>query len=142
MMRFDRFTERAQDAAMRAYEILQRYNHAQADTEHLFLSLIEQPDGSVPEILKKLGIISEDVRERLDDALLRVPKVSSMPNMSVGQVYITPRLKRVLDYAQKEATRLGDKYVSTEHLFLGIISEKGTPTAQILKKFNIRLKVN
>ncbi len=138
MMRFDRFTERAQDAAMRAYEILQRYNHAQADTEHLFLSLIEQPDGSVPEILKKLGIISEDVRERLDDALLRVPKVSSMPNMSVGQVYITPRLKRVLDYAQKEATRLGDKYVSTEHLFLGIISEKGTPTAQILKKFNIK----
>ena len=53
MMRFDRFTERAQDAAMRAYEILQRYQHNQVDTEHLFLALLEQPDGLTPQILEK-----------------------------------------------------------------------------------------
>ena len=56
MMRFDRFTERAQDAAMRAYEILQRYQHSQADTEHLFLALLEQPNGLIREILEKKGI--------------------------------------------------------------------------------------
>ena len=50
-MRFDKFTERAQDAAARAYEIVQRYGHTQVDTEHLFLALLEQDDGAVPQIL-------------------------------------------------------------------------------------------
>ena len=50
-MRFDRFTERAQDAAARAYEILQRYSHNQVDTEHILLALLEQPEGLVPAIL-------------------------------------------------------------------------------------------
>ncbi|HXV98960.1 MAG TPA: Clp protease N-terminal domain-containing protein, partial [Anaerolineae bacterium] len=59
MMRFDKFTERAQDAAMRAYEILQRYQHSQADTEHLLLALLEQPNGLIPEILEKMGIEPE-----------------------------------------------------------------------------------
>ena len=65
MMRFDRFTERAQDAAMRAYEILQRYHHSQADTEHLFLALLEQPNGLVPEILENLAIEPEMVMDRI-----------------------------------------------------------------------------
>ena len=53
MMRFDRFTERAQDAAARAYEILQRYGHNQVDTEHILLALLEQPDGVMPQILEQ-----------------------------------------------------------------------------------------
>jgi ATP-dependent Clp protease ATP-binding subunit ClpC len=137
MMRFDRFTERAQDAAMRAYEILQRYSHAQADTEHLLLALLEQPEGSIPEILEHLNIDPEHVREQVDEILLRSPRVSGMPNMAVGQVYITPRLKRVLDNAQGEAKNLNDEYISTEHLFLAIVSERGTATAKILSEHGI-----
>ena len=136
-MRFDRFTERAQDAAMRAYEILQRYSHSQADTEHLLLALLEQPDGAIPEILQHLGVDAEDMRDRVDDILLRAPKTSSMPNMAVGQVYITPRLKRILDNAQKEAADLNDEYVSTEHMFLAILDEKETATAKILTALGI-----
>ncbi len=137
MMRFDRFTERAQDAAMRAYEILQRYSHAQADTEHLLLALLEQPDGSIPEILEQLNIDPEHVREQVDEILLRSPRVSGMPNMAVGQVYITPRLKRVLDNAQGEAKNLNDEYISTEHLFLAILGERGTATAKILSEHGV-----
>jgi ATP-dependent Clp protease ATP-binding subunit ClpC len=55
MMRFDRFTERAQDAASRAYEIVQRYGHSQVDTEHVFLALLEQQDGAVPQILAAIN---------------------------------------------------------------------------------------
>ena len=55
MIRFDRFTERAQDAAARAYEILHRYGHSQVDTEHILLALLEQTDGVVPQILEKTG---------------------------------------------------------------------------------------
>jgi ATP-dependent Clp protease ATP-binding subunit ClpC len=137
MMRFDRFTERAQDAAMRAYEILQRYSHAQADTEHLLLALLEQPEGAIPEILEHMDVEVENLRERIDDILLRSPKVSGSPNMAVGQVYITPRLKRVLDNAQTEANNLNDEYISTEHLFLAIMGERGTATAKILNDFGV-----
>ncbi len=137
MMRFDRFTERAQDAAMRAYEILQRYKHAQADTEHLLLALLEQPEGTVSDILRDLAVEPEELRERVDDILQRSPKVNMMPNMAVGQVYITPRLKRILDQAQVEAQKLNDEYISTEHLFLSIVAERGTATARTCGELGI-----
>ena len=137
MMRFDKFTERAQDAAMRAYEILQRYQHSQADTEHLLLALLEQPNGLIPEILEKMGVEPEMVVARLDQVLSAAPKVGGMVNMAVGQVYITPRLKRVLDNAQEEAKNMQDEYISTEHLFLAICGERGTPSARILQEVGI-----
>jgi ATP-dependent Clp protease ATP-binding subunit ClpC len=137
MMRFDKFTERAQDAAMRAYEILQRYQHSQADTEHLLLALLEQPNGLIPEILEKMSVEPELVMARLDQVLSAAPKVGGMVNMAVGQVYITPRLKRVLDNAQEEAKAMQDEYISTEHLFLAICSERGTPSARILQELGV-----
>jgi ATP-dependent Clp protease ATP-binding subunit ClpC len=137
MMRFDKFTERAQDAAMRAYEILQRYQHSQADTEHLFLALLEQPNGLIPEILEKVGVDPEMIIDKVDQVLEASPKVGGMVNMAVGQVYITPRLKRVLDNAQEEAKNMQDEYISTEHLFLAVCEERGTPTARILQEAGI-----
>jgi ATP-dependent Clp protease ATP-binding subunit ClpC len=65
MMRFDRFTERAQDAAQRAAEIIQRYGHNQIDTEHILLALIEQPQGVITQILEKLNIDIEELSTRL-----------------------------------------------------------------------------
>jgi ATP-dependent Clp protease ATP-binding subunit ClpC len=137
MMRFDKFTERAQDAAMRAYEILQRYQHSQADTEHLFLALLEQPNGLIPEILEKIGVDPEMISHRIDQILSAAPRISGMVNMAVGQVYITPRLKRVLDNAQEEAKAMQDEYISTEHLFLAICSERGTPCARVLQEVGV-----
>ncbi|HEX9921564.1 MAG TPA: AAA family ATPase [Anaerolineae bacterium] len=132
-MRFDKFTERAQDAAMRAYEILQRYQHSQADTEHLFLALLEQPDGLVPDILEQIGVEPEMIMAQLDQILSATPKVGGTVNMAVGQVYITPRLKRVLDNAHEEAKNMQDEYISTEHILLAISSERGTSSARILQ---------
>jgi len=139
MMRFDRFTERAQDAAMRAYEILQRYQHSQADTEHLFLALLEQADGLIPRVLEALGVDPNQVRERVESVLQSSPKtrMPDMGPMAVGQVYITPRLKRVLDLSNEEANRLNDEYISTEHIFLAICGERGTPTARILQEMGL-----
>jgi len=137
MMRFDRFTERAQDAAMRAYEILQRYQHSQADTEHFFLALLEQPDGLIPRIFEKINIEPEMLMDRLDKVLSASPKVGGAVNIAVGQVYITPRLKRVLDNAQEEATTMQDEYISTEHLLLAICNERNTPSARILQEVGV-----
>ncbi|MEA3337648.1 MAG: AAA family ATPase [Chloroflexota bacterium] len=134
MMRFDRFTERAQDVAMRAYEILQRYQHSQVDTEHLFLAMLEQPDGLTTQILEQLNAPAPVIRGKLDEHLQNAPKTApGSPAGQVSQVFITPRLKRVIDVANEEASKLKDDYISTEHLFLGVASERNTPAANFLR---------
>lgn len=131
-MRFDRFTERAQEAAQRAAEIIQRYGHNQIDTEHILLALIEQPQGVVPQILEILKVDPQILEERLDYILKTSPKASIFGG-GAGQIFITPRVKRIIDLANEEASKLKDEYISTEHLFLAILSEKNTPAARLLE---------
>ena len=139
MMRFDRFTEKAQEAAMRALEILQRYKHTQVDTEHLFLALIQQTGGSVPQLLTKMDVPPAVIAQKLERVLENAPKsaASNLGAIPTTQVFITPRLKRVLDVANEEAARLKDEYISTEHLFLAIASERNTPSANILREAGV-----
>ena len=132
MMRFDRFTERAQEAAQRAAEIIQRYGHNQIDTEHILLALIEQPGGVIPQILEKLNVSGAALTERLDSTLRASPKANIFGG-GAGQIFITPRVKRIIDLANEEANRLKDEYISTEHIFLAILTERNTPAARILE---------
>jgi ATP-dependent Clp protease ATP-binding subunit ClpC len=136
MMRFDRFTERAQDAAQRAVEILPRYGHNQVDTEHILLALLEQPEGVIPQILERMGVDQEFIKRRLDDVLRASPK-AAIYGGGAGQVFITPRVKRIVDLANDEASRLKDEYISTEHLFLAILSERNTAVARILAEAGV-----
>ena len=138
MLRFDRFTERAQDAAARAYEILQRYGHNQVDTEHILLALLEQQDGVIPQILERLGVDLSVMRSRIDEVLRQSPRTAAIYGQGgANQVFITPRVKRVIDLANEEASRLRDDYISTEHIFLAILGERNTPTARIMADYNI-----
>jgi ATP-dependent Clp protease ATP-binding subunit ClpC len=132
MMRFDRFTERAQEAAQRAAEIIQRYGHNQIDTEHVLLALIEQPQGVIPQILDHLKVDADALTERLDYILRTSPKANIFGG-GAGQVFITPRVKRIIDLANEEANRLKDEYISTEHIFLAILNERSTPAARLLE---------
>jgi len=132
MMRFDRFTERAQEAAQRAAEIIQRYGHNQIDTEHILLALIEQPEGVISQILELIKVDPHTIEERLDYILRTSPKASIFGG-GAGQIFITPRVKRIIDLANEEANRLKDEYISTEHIFLAILSERNTPAARLLE---------
>ncbi|MDW8171916.1 MAG: AAA family ATPase [Anaerolineae bacterium] len=138
MLRFDKFTERAQDAAARAYEILQRYGHNQVDTEHILLALLEQPDGVIPQIIQRLNVDLSLLRTRIDEILRRSPRTAAIYGQGgMNQVFITPRVKRVIDLANEESRRLNDEYISTEHIFLAILDERNTPTARVMSDFNI-----
>ncbi len=132
MMRFDRFTERAQEAAQRAAEIIQRYGHNQIDSEHILLALIEQPQGVITQILEILKVDPATLAERLDYILRTSPKASIFGG-GAGQIFITPRVKRIVDLANEEASKLKDEYISTEHIFLAILSERNTPAARLLE---------
>jgi ATP-dependent Clp protease ATP-binding subunit ClpC len=132
MMRFDRFTERATEAAQRAAEISQRYGHNQIGTEHILMALIEQPQGAVPQILEYLKIEANALVERLDYILRTGPR-ANIYGGGTGQIFITPQVKRVIDLANEEANRLKDEYISTEHIFLAIMIERSTPAARLLE---------
>jgi ATP-dependent Clp protease ATP-binding subunit ClpC len=135
-MRFDRFTERAQDAAARAYQIVQRFGHSQVDTEHLFLALLEQNDGAVSQVLDYLNVDQQALAGRIDEALGNSPKVNVYGG-GVGQVFYTPRIRTVLELAQSEANQLKDEFISTEHILLAILSERNTPTSRITQEFGL-----
>ena len=133
MMRFDRFTERAQDAAQRAAEIIQRYGHNQIDTEHILLALIEQPQGVITQVLEHLKVDIEALTDRIDQQLRASPK-ANIYGGGAGQIFITPRVKRVVDMANEEANRLDDEFISTEHIFLAILSERNTAISRLLNE--------
>src|SRR4030043_456450 len=83
MMRFDRFTERAQEAAQRAAEIIQRYGHNQIDTEHILLALIEQPQGVIPQLLERLNVNTDALTERTP----AIPRLLAEEGISRDRVY-------------------------------------------------------
>ena len=135
MMPFDRFTQKAQHAATRSLEILQKYKHSQIDTEHFFLALVEQPEGTVPQILEALGASVDVIARKLEAVLDAAHKSGNAPYSGVPtvQVFITPRLNRVMGVANDEANKLQDEYISTEHILLAIASERNTHSANILR---------
>jgi ATP-dependent Clp protease ATP-binding subunit ClpB len=119
----NKYTEKAQEALLGAQQLAEQMNNAQVEPEHLLTTLVEQPDGIVPEVLRKLGADPADVAVAARAVLARLPHAYG------GQTLPSPRLKTVLDTAQAEAVRLKDEFVSTEHLFIGIASETGRSEA-------------
>ena len=136
MMRFDRFTERAQDVIARSQELLQRYRHGQLDTEHLLLAMVEQPGGLVSQILEGVNVDIEALQTTLDGVLQSGPR-GYVPGGSETQVYVTPRVKRVVDAATREADHLGDDYVSTEHLLLAILDQRDGASCRVLTDLGV-----
>ncbi len=139
MMPFDRFTQRAQDAATRSLEILQKYKHSQIDTEHFFLALVEQSEGTVPQLLASLGASVDVIARKVEAVLEASHKSGNSPQSGLPtvQVFITPRLNRVMGVANDEAKKLQDEYISTEHILLAIASERNTHSANILSEAGI-----
>ena len=137
MMRFDRFTEKAQDAIARSQEVLLRYRHSQLDIEHLFLALLEQEDGLAPKILEKIGADPAIMRRKLDEVLKTTQTGGGYGGGAPQQIYVTPRLQYVGVNADREARQLEDEYISTEHLLLAIAEDKDGPSARLLREAGI-----
>lgn len=134
-MRFDKFTLKVQEAMQDAQQLAGQFGHQGVDVEHLFLAMLRQPEGVVQSILERIGANIRNVETNLEKALDRLPRVSGTG--AGGQVYITPRLKNVLDNSFEEARRLTDEYVSSEHILLAITQDKQGPSAQILQNAGI-----
>jgi ATP-dependent Clp protease ATP-binding subunit ClpB len=110
-MDLNKFTEKSQAALTEAQAIGTRHQHQAVDVEHLALALLEQEEGLVPRLLQKAGVSPDLVKEKLQEALDRIPRISG-DTMTGQGLYVTQRLNKLLVTAQDEAKKLKDDYVS------------------------------
>jgi ATP-dependent Clp protease ATP-binding subunit ClpB len=137
-MDLNKFTEKSQAALTEAQAIGTRHQHQAVDVEHLALALLEQEEGLVPRLLEKAGVSPDLVKEKLQEALDRIPRVSG-DTMTGQGLYVTQRLNKLLVAAQDEAKKLKDDYVSVEHLVLAMFSEPATTEiGKIFKTLDLR----
>src|SRR3989454_76687 len=118
-MQLDRYTQKAQEAITAAQGAAQGMNSPVLDAEHLLHALIEPDDGVPAETLRRMGVDLPALRDELAGILGRRARIQG------GSLSLDPRAKRVLELAEQEARRLGDEYVSTEHLLLAIVEVGG-----------------
>jgi ATP-dependent Clp protease ATP-binding subunit ClpB len=132
-MNLNKYTEKAQEAVLAAQQLAGQSSHAQIEPEHLLVSLIEQRDGIVSELLRKMSTDPQAIGRAAREL------VGKMPQAHGGaQPGLSPRLTLVADLAQAEAERIKDEYVSTEHLFVAIAAETGrSPSARLLAQHGI-----
>ncbi len=125
------FTNRAQEAILRAQAIAQEKNQQQVDALHLLLALLSQDDSIVHIILHKLGVDIELLKKKAREAVERIPIIAA-PRI-FGQLYLTQDMARVLERAKEEAIKMGDEYVSVEHLFLAL-TDLDTKAKEVFKQ--------
>ena len=113
------FTHKAQEAILNAQSIAQTKGQQQIDALHLLLSLLSQEESIVLTLLRKLGVDIERLAKKTESALSRIPTITAP--QTFGQFYLTQDMAKVLDRARKEAMKMGDEFISVEHLFLGIV---------------------
>ncbi|MBZ0155864.1 MAG: ATP-dependent chaperone ClpB [Alphaproteobacteria bacterium] len=130
-MRLDKLTVKSQEALQEAQRLAERKGNQQLDVEHLLYAFLEDESGIAGQILQRIGVDIHKLKADINKEIERFPKVSGATPL--GQIYLAPRLKSVLERAYEEATHLTDEYISIEHLLLAIVNIPG-PSADILKR--------
>src|SRR6188474_2170409 len=127
---FERFTERARQVVVLAQEEARTLKHNYIGTEHILLGLLREEEGLAARVLESLDITTERVRSQV------VRIVGSGEEVTSGQIPFTPRAKKVLELALREALSLGHNYIGTEHILLGLVRENEGVAARILLDFD------
>src|ERR1700746_3691183 len=127
---FERFTERARQVVVLAQEEARTLKHNYIGTEHILLGLLREEEGLAARVLESLDITVERVRAQV------VRIVGSGEEVTSGQIPFTPRAKKVLELALREALSLGPHYIGTEHILLGLVRENEGVAARILLDFD------
>ncbi len=125
------FTHKAQEAILKAQSIAQQKGQQQIDALHLLLSLLSQEESVVLTLLRKIGTDVDGLRKKAESGLNTIPNI--VTPKSFGQFYLTQDMAKVLEKARQEAMKMGDEFISVEHLFLGLLDQE-TRAKEILDK--------
>jgi ATP-dependent Clp protease ATP-binding subunit ClpA len=128
---FERFTERARQVVVLAQDEARTLKHNYIDTEHILLGLLREQEGLAARVLDSLDITVEEVRAQV----VRIVGQGD-DDLTAGQIPFTPRTKKVLELALREALSLGHNHIGTEHILLGLVRENEGVAARILLDFD------
>ena len=135
-MNLDKFTLKAQEAMAKAVNFAKEYHHQALLPEHILLSLIDDPRGVAREVLIQLAVDMADLTSKLKEQIFSVPKVYT----ETKEIYGSPRVGDILNYAHKYVKDFNDEYVSSEHILLAIATEKNAFSRDYLKKQGISVE--
>src|SRR5258708_19073563 len=130
-MRLDRLTLRGQEAVQAGIELAERNQNQQVEPEHILCAMLEQPEGIVRPLLGKLGANVKVVLNDCQAAVARFPRVQG------GQQYFSTRLNQIFTAAEKQAEKMKDEYISTEHLLLAIADGRDGPAGKLLRQHGV-----
>ncbi len=130
-MNISKFTQNSVQAVQNCEKLAYRYGNQEIDEEHLLCSLWELEDSLIRKLLIKMGVDEDSFTAGLDTALSRRTKVSG------GNLYLSAALNQVLLHAEDEAKRMGDQYVSVEHLFLSMLASPNAAVKELFRQYGI-----
>lgn len=137
-MKMEDLTDKAREAFEDAQQIMQQLRHNQLDVEHYFLAMLRQPKGLTQRVLEKLNVDAADVARLVERELERVARPSySSPYYNTTQIYLTTRMQRLLQAANRESSQMNDSFVGIEHLLLAIVAERDGTSARILSNLGV-----
>ncbi len=131
-MNLDHFTIKAREAIQAAAQAARERTHPEVEVEHLVHALLQEPDGVVPNVLRRMEVSPEALRGAVERLVDRYPQVQG------GEVAVSRRLAALLPEAEKEAKGFRDDFTGSEHLFLAAMKEKGTPLAEALREAGVQ----
>lgn len=134
MVRFDKFTVKAQEAVTAAQNKAEESHHQQIEPEHIIWGLLQDPEGISSALLKRTGVQSSLLIQRIEESIAGFPRVTGG---GIGNIYLSQRSAGVVEKAQQAAEKFKDEFISTEHLFLGAAEEKDSLLENLLKEQGI-----
>jgi ATP-dependent Clp protease ATP-binding subunit ClpB len=134
-MQPDKFTMKTQGALQDAQNLARERSHQEMDQEHLFLAMVRQEDSLIPPLLQKIGV---NVRQLTSDLEAELDRRVKVTGASSQDVFLGNALKRALDAAEQQASKLKDEYLSTEHLLLGLLEHPNPNLQKIFQKHKIK----
>jgi len=134
MIRFDKFTLKAQEAIQSAQKIAEKGHHQQIEPEHLLLALVEQSEGIIQPILQRLGASKETIWQQLTEATGKIPSVEGG---GLGEISLSRASGQILEKALSVSDHLKDEYISTEHLLIAIADDSQSGAGRILREAGI-----
>ena len=135
-MNAQKFTQKSLEAIQEAQNIALEHNSMQIEQEHLVCALLEQKDGLIPQLMKKMGTDPDALLHAVEQRVEGLPGVTG-PGRESGKIYVSGDVDQNLAAAEREAGRMKDEYVSVEHIMMAVLEKPNTGMSRIFQQFGI-----
>ena len=135
-MNAQKFTQKSLEAIQEAQNLALRHNSMQIEQEHLLAALLEQENGLIPQLMKKMEVDPAALQRELENRIDKMPGVTG-PGREPGKIYVSGDVDRALSEAEQQADRMKDEYVSVEHIFLSLLEHANQGLREVFRTFGI-----